>query len=378
VQGFAPPATIEAPPRIPYPFGIFSVVPFAEQGLPLHWQNGIQWEALACDNTSWAVGECDAPTNWPQTWPNNPGLATAAAFTALGMYKCTPIGNSIDSANKKAQAILEAREQYLAEKRLWEALALNVTTVVGADYVAAVGQLEQFIADHYGAQGVIHASRRAAATLGQQGFLTDKGGQLRTVLGTPVIAGGGYPGTGARTTETQRVMITGGPTGGSFTLTLPGIGTTAAIAWNATAQGVADAINALTGIQGVTATGGALPGTPVDVSFGGEQEIGTDIPQMTATNSLTGGTTPAVAVTTTAAGGDATPTAGHEFVMASPAIFGYRSSDYYNFSDQFSGGDLLDRSLNNLYGLAARDYLFGWEPCGVAMVDVTLGAEAGV
>jgi hypothetical protein len=102
--------------------------------------------------------------------------------------------------------------------------------------------------------------------------------------------------------EVQTVTITGTPTGGTFTLTFDGE-TTAAIAYNASAAAVLSALEALPSIQAgdVTVGGGPGPGTPYTVTFVGGL-AGRDIPQMTATSSLTGGTTPAVAVTTGTAG----------------------------------------------------------------------------
>jgi hypothetical protein len=109
--------------------------------------------------------------------------------------------------------------------------------------------------------------------------------------------------TYAGTNEVQTVTITGTPTGGTFTLTFAGQ-TTAAIAYNAAASAVVSALEALSNIDTgeVTATGGALPGTAVLVTFVG-QYAGVNVAQMTATGSFTGGTTPAVAVTTSTPGG---------------------------------------------------------------------------
>ncbi|HEY9417883.1 MAG TPA: hypothetical protein VIQ30_24250 [Pseudonocardia sp.] len=102
--------------------------------------------------------------------------------------------------------------------------------------------------------------------------------------------------------EVQTVTITGTPTGGSFTLTFAGQ-TTGAIAWNATAAAVKTALVALSNITAgdVDVTGGPGPGTPWVVTFKG-QYADTNIAQMTATGSFTGGTSPAVAVTTTTPG----------------------------------------------------------------------------
>ncbi|MFF9894975.1 hypothetical protein [Streptomyces longispororuber] len=104
--------------------------------------------------------------------------------------------------------------------------------------------------------------------------------------------------------EVQSVAITGGPTGGTYTLTLSGQ-TTSGIAYNATASAVQAALEALSNVEvgDVACAGGPHPGTPVTVTFTG-QYAGTDTPAMTGSAAgLTGGTSPAVVVTTTTPGG---------------------------------------------------------------------------
>jgi hypothetical protein len=107
-------------------------------------------------------------------------------------------------------------------------------------------------------------------------------------------------------TEQQTVTITGTPTGGTVTLTLDGE-TTAAIAYNAAASAVQTALEGLSNVSpgDVAVTGGPGPGTPWIVTFGtGTKWAGKNVPQMTASGgSLTGGTSPAIAVTTTTGGG---------------------------------------------------------------------------
>lgn len=99
--------------------------------------------------------------------------------------------------------------------------------------------------------------------------------------------------------EIETVAITGNPTGGSFTLTFGGQ-TTAAIAYNATAAQVATALGNLSnvGTLNVICTGGPLPATAVVVQFDDALAPGVQ-PLMTHTDSFTGGTTPAAAVTET-------------------------------------------------------------------------------
>lgn len=104
--------------------------------------------------------------------------------------------------------------------------------------------------------------------------------------------------TGAPTNEVQQVAITGTPTGGTFTLTWDGF-TTSAIAYNAIASAVETALEALPNIgdSNVVVGGGPGPGTPYTVTFINDL-ASTNVPAMTATGSFTGGTTPAIAVTT--------------------------------------------------------------------------------
>lgn len=112
----------------------------------------------------------------------------------------------------------------------------------------------------------------------------------------------------AVTNEVQTATITGGPTGGTFTLTFNGQ-TTAAIAYNATAAQVQAALEALSNVNpgDITVTGNA--GGPYTLTFGG-QYLGDNTSSVTATASLTGGSTPGVTMATTTAGGTATASDG--------------------------------------------------------------------
>jgi hypothetical protein len=112
-------------------------------------------------------------------------------------------------------------------------------------------------------------------------------------MGTNIVADGAN--------EAQTVTITGTPTGGTFTLTWNGQ-TTAAIAYNATAAAVQTALRALSNMpeSGVTVSGGPGPGTAYTVTFTDSYNVA----QMTASGaSLTGGSSPAVAIATAVGGG---------------------------------------------------------------------------
>jgi hypothetical protein len=114
-----------------------------------------------------------------------------------------------------------------------------------------------------------------------------------------VQGGGVYTTPG--TAEVQTVTITGGPAGGTFTLTYSAQ-TTAGIAYNANAAAVQSALEALSNLApgDLVVTGGPGPATPYVVTFAAS--LG-NVDQMTANGAgLTGGVTPAVGVVTTTPG----------------------------------------------------------------------------
>lgn len=105
--------------------------------------------------------------------------------------------------------------------------------------------------------------------------------------------------------EVQVIQLTGEPTGGTFTLTLDGH-TTAAIPWNASALAVSNALSALPniGIFEVPVTQDIFTQfAPWIATFSGANVAGININEMTATSSLTGGANVGVEVSTQTQGG---------------------------------------------------------------------------
>lgn len=128
------------------------------------------------------------------------------------------------------------------------------------------------------------------------------------------------------TDEVQQLAISGSPTGGTFTLTYDGQ-TTAAIAYNATASVIQTALQNLSNIAvgDVACTGGPLPGTAVSIAFRanlGLQNVST----ITTADSLSGGTTPATAVTTPTPG--VAPTETFQLKAGMPLAWGV-SAGYF-------------------------------------------------
>lgn len=120
----------------------------------------------------------------------------------------------------------------------------------------------------------------------------DRGTTLDTSIVWKTAAGGET--AIAVGTNGQTITITGAPTGGTFTLS-DGVHTTAAIARNATATTVSNALVAAS-ITGWTVAGGPGPATPWTLTRSAQGAL---VPLLTAVGSFTGGSSPAIAVTAT-------------------------------------------------------------------------------
>lgn len=105
------------------------------------------------------------------------------------------------------------------------------------------------------------------------------------------------------TNDQQTVSVSGGPTGGSFTLANGPLTGAVAPAWNATAGVLQAALQAqLATGNTCVCTGGPLPGTPVLVTWtGGLANTPQNVLSVSA-NNLTGGSTPTPSVAHTTTG----------------------------------------------------------------------------
>jgi hypothetical protein len=262
-MAMAPATVVDPIARTALPFGLLSVVTPRPVGNS-RWENGVEWEPLTCGPAS-GIGDpdCDPEvptTGLPKTFPESAGTDEATAFTIYGSYLCSPIGHSLEYAQQRATEHLIAREEARAEQAVWTGDLGNTPNFSGAATAAgaareprlALAEAEQYIATGYGSLGVIHMSRLVASVLMADGSLVVRGTRLFTALGTPVVAGAGYPGS-----------------------------------------------------------------HPDGVQAG-------------------------------------------EWIVASPALMIYRSEV---FTPTNRVGDLLDRSQNNMHGVAERRYLVGWDDC---------------
>lgn len=254
-MSFGPPQVVEGQPRVGLPFGLFSVLSLREASDP-HWANGIEWETMTCSPAS-AILDADCDTNIDKFFNGNGEIGEAAGFTVYGSHKCGTPGGRVDlAADEFATAHLLAREEAQAETSVWAQMAAQATDLNAAGALPAdeaLALLEGWMGSVYGSLGAIHGSRQAVSLF--DNAVRANGSRLLTRIGTPVVAGGGYPGTS--------------PAG-------------------------------------------------------------------------------------------AAPAAGETWVFASPALFGYRGT--------IMGHQALDRNNNDMYALAERNYVVGFDPCGVGAV----------
>ena len=205
----APSALVIGPARAPIAFGLGSVFTWRNGD---RFESGITWDALTCEPAQGRGGPAcapDVPIGLPKVLTAGPEVGEATAFVVWGEYACSPIGGGWNEAQERANAHLAAREEARAERAFYTGDLGNVPNLSGANgYPApldegafdeaheALAAVEQGIAREYGSLGTIHVSIRAASLLLSKGSLVARGGRLFTELGTPVVAGAGYPDLG--------------------------------------------------------------------------------------------------------------------------------------------------------------------------------------
>lgn len=355
----------------------------------VRWQGGFSWRPERCFRGS-GYNPCS----------NNPGLVDLGGTDAdLAYYMpnvfrvedtCSTM--SPQAADDRVRRQLEAATPYAVARELWTgdlSDAAPYETPVGANQVnqrlaslSATVITPGDLSPHM-ALGVIEEQARAAA-LGQQVYIhmpmrvfsrlgchVRRQGQLWYTGGDSIVVPDpGYTGDGPMTlgtAEVQTVTITGGPTGGTFTLTYSGQ-TTAAIAYNASAAAVQSALEALSNLVpgDVTVTGAG----PYTVTF--RAALG-NVAQMTAdATGLTGGTTPDVVVATTTQGVAPTVTPGTWIYATGPVTV--RLGQPQVLTDPMQ---VVDRATNTRTNIAERVFAATFDPCvhfGVTVSGMDMGA----
>jgi len=208
----------------PLPYGLWDSIQTPSPD-SVHWQQGVTW-IERCPTGDTTYDEClsvtgtGAPPEPPAKTPNvDQEFRGATPVTVIAEFQCTPVG--LGEAQSVAQDALARIEQHQLETAFWTGPAADQAVVfphraadtevldgdvvlqsvaspvvTGADVAAALGALEQELADCYKGQGLIHVPRTALPTLAAWKLVREDGGRLVTPNGNLIVAGGGYTGTG--------------------------------------------------------------------------------------------------------------------------------------------------------------------------------------
>lgn len=191
-----PSVEVTAPAVVAYPFGLFSVAPAASPADP-HWQAGVWWRSAACNVVGVTYMPCQVDDPVPPKAANVVcGIESTPSFTVYARSDESMGGQPVDQKFAAARELLLAGEQYAAEHALWtlldSAIGAGVSAATGATITEAIAMAEGIINANYGGTGVLHMSRYTATMAGTETLRID-GARLRTLLGSNVIAGAGYP-----------------------------------------------------------------------------------------------------------------------------------------------------------------------------------------
>lgn len=206
-----PKLMVTAPTRVPITLGLFSVLPFTGEDAEGRWVgSGVEFMADTCAPVGGFAGyDCDPGSVVPEeprlktdgTAPYT--LGEADTFGVYGWFECGPF--SVDEAQPAAERHLISREQARVEQAFWTGDLGNTpnledsgATDLGtkAEAADAVVALEAWMSSELGYQGILHTAFAQAARLTYKGVLEVKDGVLQTKMGTPVVAGAGYPDDG--------------------------------------------------------------------------------------------------------------------------------------------------------------------------------------
>lgn len=118
---------------------------------------------------------------------------------------------AFEEASQAASEALALAGRKAVESTWWDQ-AFDEARVLasGIDLVAAIAELEHYIATNYNGLGLIHVPDYLASYLSADDIASGAGGgELRTLRGTPIVIGQGYPRQGDATGAGVAVMATG-------------------------------------------------------------------------------------------------------------------------------------------------------------------------
>lgn len=203
--------TVPAPVPPARQYGLFSVIT-PTSPTDSHWQvGGAQFTEILGRIEGRGGPACytDTPDADPIGIPKNLDqlsqiTSTLTPFAVLASMTCTPGGGTTpETIQQDVTAALLAGEQRRVEQAVWTGDLGSESFTTDAEQIGtavsatrALADLERWLSDKFNGLGVIHVTVDGAVVLARKNLITFSGSQARTVLGTPVVIGSGYPGTG--------------------------------------------------------------------------------------------------------------------------------------------------------------------------------------
>lgn len=210
----------------PLPYGLLSVAQPAGDDSGRHWRNGVEFQPRHCGPALSTAAVCVTGGITKPAITDGQPIRGADPFTIHAWLDCSPVGYSPDDWRRLTTAALVNNEAAAVEAVFATGVvaggtvyphlaadadvdegavgagqvvslqtAASVLVTGGVDIVEGVGLLESAMASCYGGVPVLHVPRRALAHMANKALVEADGDQLRTLSGSLVAAGAGYPGT---------------------------------------------------------------------------------------------------------------------------------------------------------------------------------------
>lgn len=201
-----PRATVAAQTPQPLGYGLLSAAseqlrddPHARFGVQFEPASGVSGGIVGINLTTAAPAAALVPDDYTGYEYGYP-LVETDPFLIYSGVQAKPVGTTVTELADRARTKLALQAGRWIEKGLWDLQLTDAATeALSATPVGpmhALGLLEEWLGEVVGCHGVIHASRLAAATLAENGYVAPAGQKMLTRLGTPVAFGTGYAGTG--------------------------------------------------------------------------------------------------------------------------------------------------------------------------------------
>jgi hypothetical protein len=207
-----PGLVLPGPKPEPTKYGLFSGLQSLTRPGDIHWRTGVQVESSFCSDLDSTLLSCP-PDDVPKSFEAGRDFCQSDPFIVYSSLQCSPVGFTAGRFYEIVRERYEASVERAVETIFWTGqtsagavnpslafgnpscglVPVDLTPVEGAVSPAcAVGFLESALANCWPGPGVLHMNAGALAFL-DASFLVENG---HTELGSRVIAGAGYPGTG--------------------------------------------------------------------------------------------------------------------------------------------------------------------------------------